>query len=489
VAVLVGLVTGSALLSGITLWTASFEIAKQNTAEHLRDLSTLVAQRIDADELAVIRDPSQQHGEVFRRIHAELQRAQSTIDGARFIYTYRRNSRHENGSSPYEMVVDGTPLNSRDFQPPGDPVTPGKHDDAIHRVWETGRFEADRHFTTDQYGTYLSGFLPLRRRDGVIEAVLGIDITPEEVQRQQFHILRTLVAGYLLTLLLAIPTAVLLGNRLSRPLRQIEHQHRALARLDFSESEMDAIQGQWVVEIHEIAGTLDNLRGALQNFNRYVPSKLVRRLVGGDTTICLDGEMRELAIMFTDIIGFTSITEHLPEKRTLKLLNDYFTVIYESANLTGGVVDKYIGDATLLFWGAPDPVTQPARRCVETALICLERLEQLNREWAAAGIETRFQTGFGLDFGEVIVGNMGAPERINYTIVGDRVNLCSRLEHENRLHDTRVLATRELVDALGSAADDYLIARIGEVQLRGISHIVEIFEIRGRRPRAGNEEA
>jgi class 3 adenylate cyclase len=480
VTVLVGLVSGSALLSGLALWMTSLDLAKQNTAHRLRDVTTLVAERIDANLLAGIRDPDQIEGTAFRRIHAELNRAARSVEGARFAYTLRRSSGGAAGPR-YLMVVDGTPQNSGEFQPPGDPVQTGRADEAIHRVWRTGRFEAERHFTSDRYGTYLSGFLPLRRRDGSFEAVLGIDITPAEVERERFHILRTLAGGTLLSLLVVVPAAVLLGRFLSRPLRQIERQHRALARLEFDEPEQDAIAGQWVVEIHAITATLDNLRGALQEFNRYVPSTLVRRLVSGDGAICLDGETRDLAIMFTDIIGFTSITEHLPDKQTLKLLNEYFTVIHEAARSTEGVLDKYIGDAALLFWGAPDPIEQPARRCVEAALLCLERLDQLNRSWAEAGIETRFQTGFGLDFGDVLVGNMGAPERVNYTIVGDRVNLCSRLEHENRRLGTSVLATRALVDALGEAADAYRIVRIGEVRLRGLSQEVEIFEIRGRR--------
>jgi class 3 adenylate cyclase len=486
--VLVGLVSGSALVSGLALLGGSLDVAKQNTAHRLRDVTALVADRLDADLLATIRTPSQQDGAAFRRIHAQLNQAAGTVEGARFAYTLRRTAGPTGAAPRTVMAVDGTPQDSPDFQPPGDPVdTSGWGDRAIDRVWETGRFEAERTFTSDRYGTYLSGFLPLRSRDGSFEAVLGVDISPAEVERERFHILRTLAGGYLLSLLLVVPTAMLLGTLLSRPLRQIERQHRALAGLDFDEPDDAAIEGQWVVEIHEITDSLHNLRGALQEFSRYVPSTLVRRLVSGDESICLDGEMRSLAIMFTDIVGFTSISEDLSDKETLQLLNQYFTVIHDAARASGGVLDKYIGDATLLFWGAPDPIEEPARHCVEAALRCNERIEELNRTWAAAGIETRFHTGFGLDYGEVLVGNMGAPDRVNYTIVGDRVNLCSRLEHENRRLGTSILATRALVEALGDAADDYLIRRIGGVSLRGISQEVEIFEIRGWRRTDGTQ--
>ena len=126
-----------------------------------------------------------------------------------------------------------------------------------------------------------------------------------------------------------------------------------------------------------------------------------------------------------------------------------------------------MGDSALLFWGAPDAIDHPARSAVDAALDCHRRLEELNERWQRQGTQLNFSTGFGLDFGSVVVGNMGSESRVNYTIVGDRVNLCSRVETVNRRYGTRILATRSLVEALGPSRERYLIVKIDEAHLRG----------------------
>ncbi len=279
-----------------------------------------------------------------------------------------------------------------------------------------------------------------------------------------------------------MPTAAFLGRRISSPLRRINGRLLAISQLDFDpDRSPPPITGRWVHEIHEISDSMERVESALVDFKRYVPAKLVRKLVLNSDQICLDGEVRKLAILFTDIIGFTRITEALDPQLTLNALNDYFTIINDAAEATQGVVDKYMGDSALLFWGAPDAIDHPARSAVDAALDCHRRLEELNERWQRQGTQLNFSTGFGLDFGSVVVGNMGSESRVNYTIVGDRVNLCSRVETVNRRYGTRILATRSLVEALGPSRERYLIVKIDEAHLRGITQPVELFEIRGVR--------
>jgi class 3 adenylate cyclase len=483
-------VTTATAINGVMVITQSMNVARENTTKRLRETTRALAARINADDLATLREPSQHVDPIYLRTHAQMKRTLDHVEGVGFIYTLRKvEGTPRDEFSRYAFVVDGTPYASEDYEPIGSVMTTSPSTDALHRVWQTGQFEADRGFVTDEWGTWLSGYYPLFRRDGSFEAVLGIDINSDHVIDERQRILSTLSQGYLLSLLIILPTAAFFGRRISSPLRRINGRLLAVSTLDFDpDRKPEPITGRWVHEIHEISDSMERVESALVDFSRYVPAKLVRKLVLNADQIQLGGEVRQLAILFTDIIGFTEITESLDPETILDALNEYFSVIHDTAESTQGVLDKYMGDSALLFWGAPDAIEDPARCAVETALSCHQRLEDLNRRWQQEGRPLCFHTSFGLDYGAVVVGNMGSTNRVNYTIVGDRVNLCSRVETVNRRYGTRILATRSLITALGEDRERYVIVKIDDAHLRGIHKPVELFEIRGRRTELDAEE-
>ena len=484
-----GTVTFATVVTGVFVMRSSLTEANLKTAQRLEDATRLLAARLDADELAALRHPSQTKSPSYERAHTALTTALDQIDGVRFIYTLRRNPGPiKDAYSRYVFVVDGTPYSSKDFTKIGEVMATTDSTDALHRVWRTGRFEADRAFVSDQWGTWMSGYLPLRRRDGSFETVLGIDIAADQVIAERQRMLHRLLQAYALSLLIALPLAALLGNRLGSPLRVMNQRLHALAQLDFSSDAQPIPSHRLIYEIQQISQSLVTLQAALADFSRYVPTSLVRQLVLNRQALHLEGESRQLAILFTDIRGFTTLTEHMDPAFTLDLLNQYFGVIHRVATQTQGVLDKYMGDSALVFWGAPDYLDHPARAAVEAALLCQAQLEQLNSDWRSQGLDVAFDTCFGLDYGPVVVGNMGPHERVNYTIVGDHVNQAQRLERVNRRFGTTILASGDLVTALGAAADDYLIVAVDQAQLPGFSSSVDLFEILARRRDATDEQ-
>ncbi|KEF40616.1 MAG: hypothetical protein ER33_16090 [Cyanobium sp. CACIAM 14] len=484
-----GLVSTTAFVTGASVYCSSLEVAKITTAVRLQDASRLLASQLDADELASLRSPAQQNEQVFAKTHQIMARSLDEIQGVRYIYILRKmQNPGKNGRPRFAFVVDGLSLRDKDFQATGNEMATSDTTDALFRVWKTGNFEVDRNFVTDKWGTWLSGYLPLIRRDGSFEAVLGIDISAGDVARARQRVLLILTGGYLLSLLLILPAAAVLGRRISKPLRAINERLLAISRLDFDRKPGQMVKALWVKEIFEITESLGIVEKALRDFNRYVPSKLVRRLVDKQHDIELNGEARRLAIMFTDIIGFVDCTQNLPAAEILGCLNEYFSEINAVAEETEGVLDKYMGDSALLFWGAPDLVDSPARCCVEAALLCRGRLARLNDRWKRQGKTLIFQTSIGIDYGEVLVGNIGASERVNYTIVGDRVTLASRVERVNRTYGTRVLATRALIEALGTDVDRYVVVKVDRTRLRGFRDPIDVYEIRGHWDSAQEEE-
>jgi len=485
-----GTVTVAMLINGLLVVNNSLRVAQQATEQRLRDATKSLAAKLNGDEIATIRKRSQQSNPIYLRSHARLHEGLDQIQGARFIYTLRKvTGKPKDAFSQYAFVIDGTSYSSKDFAPIGQVMTTTPSTDALHRVWKTGRFEVDKNFVTDQWGTWLSGYYPIFLRDGSFTDVIGVDISADNVVKERELIISTLSQGYLLSMLILLPSAAVFGRRISSPLRRINERLLAISRLEFNPVQSSRpLDCQWVHEIHEVSNSLVRVESALVDFSRYVPAKLVRQLMVNNSKVPLDGVESDLAIMFTDVIGFTALTEKLSPDAILRALNEYFTIIHESAEQTHGILDKYMGDSALLYWGAPDAIKYPALAAVEAALLCYQRIEELSDRWNLEGTPMRFSTCFGLDYGAVVVGNIGSSSRVNYTIVGDRVNLCSRVESVNRRYGTHILASGSLIHALGSDVERFLIVKIDDARLRGISEPVELFEIRGRRSEATQED-
>lgn len=207
-------------------------------------------------------------------------------------------------------------------------------------------------------------------------------------------------------------------------------------------------------------------------FKQYLSPVVIEELVQHPERLTLGGEQRELSIFFSDIKGFTSISERLSPVELTALLNDYLTAMTELIYAHGGTVDKYQGDAIVAFWNAPLTQTNHATLAVRSALECQVRLDALNPDFDAR-IGTTLHQRIGINTGAVVVGNMGSQQRFNYTFLGDAGNLASRLEGINKHFGTGILIseyTRNLLDGSLAARE------IACVQVVGKQEAVRIFE-------------
>jgi adenylate cyclase len=166
---------------------------------------------------------------------------------------------------------------------------------------------------------------------------------------------------------------------------------------------------------------------------------VVDELLRNVDQIRLGGENRNLTIQFSDIAGFTSISEALPPEGVVEFLNEYLTAMTAEIEAEQGIVDKYIGDAVMAFWGSPVSLDNHALHACNAVLRQLARLRALREQWAGRGKLARFDARFGLHTGDVIVGNIGSSTHMDYTIIGDSVNTASRLEGMNKEYGTHIL--------------------------------------------------
>jgi adenylate cyclase len=212
-------------------------------------------------------------------------------------------------------------------------------------------------------------------------------------------------------------------------------------------------------------------------FRHYVSGDVVAQIVENPASLAIGGERRELTIFFSDIAGFTGISEKLDVGVLVTLLNDFFSEMSGIIMKHGGTVDKYVGDAIVAFWNAPVMCADHAVRGVRAAVECQRRLEELRPEYEAKyGVVVRMRVG--VHTGVVNVGNFGSHDRFNYTMIGDAANLASRLEGVNKFFGTSVLlseATWEQVQA-SAGADGIQMRRIGAVKVVGREAPVGVYE-------------
>ncbi len=213
-----------------------------------------------------------------------------------------------------------------------------------------------------------------------------------------------------------------------------------------------------------------------QAFSRYVSQSLVEIITSHPEQLRLGGEEVEVTVLFSDLVGFTSISEDLSPENLIHLLNEYFSSMTDIILNCKGTVDKYIGDAIMAFWGAPLPTADHAVKACEAALAMQEALHPLQEIWRDRGLPL-LDVRWGFHTGKAIVGNVGSGDRFNYTVMGDTVNLASRLEGVNKVYGTSIIVSESTYQQAASA---YLFRELDQVQVKGRLQPVTIYELLGR---------
>ncbi|MCH8884673.1 MAG: HAMP domain-containing protein, partial [SAR324 cluster bacterium] len=235
---------------------------------------------------------------------------------------------------------------------------------------------------------------------------------------------------------------------------------------------------------NEMTAGLKEKEAIRNTFKRYVSSSVVDELLKDTDAIALGGENKTLTIQFSDIAGFTSLSETLTPEGVVEFLNEYLSEMTAAVEAEQGIVDKYIGDAVMAFWGAPLPLEDHPLHACRAALAQGAKIAELRRAWAGRGGLSRFHARIGLHTGEVIVGNIGSSTRMDYTIIGDAVNTASRLEGLNKLYGTGILISEETCRGAGAGM---VTREIDLVRAKGKAEVVRIYELLGERNSLGAE--
>lgn len=227
---------------------------------------------------------------------------------------------------------------------------------------------------------------------------------------------------------LALVGAGLLSHYIAAPIRRAASGARSVAMLDLHKA--PRLPGSPVRELDDLANGFNTMVGGLSAFLRYMPRALVKKLMSEGLHEA-PPELRDLAVLFTDIVGYTNLSEGMGATETAHLVNHHLTLVGNEIHRHGGTIDKYIGDSVMAFWGAPEPLDNPALPAALAALDIARAIQRDNTERVSRG-QPPVRIRIGVHMGPLVVGDIGAPERVNYTVIGDTVNAASRLENLGR---------------------------------------------------------
>jgi adenylate cyclase len=282
--------------------------------------------------------------------------------------------------------------------------------------------------------------------------------------------IRKLVIGLAALIVFAGLLSAWLAQRLiAAPLIKVVGEIRHVERFDLDKVERHPSR---LTEIENLSGAIGDMAQGLAAFRKYIPADLVKRLISDGNGARLGGAVRPMSVMFIDLAGFTGMSERLGD-RIIPLLSRYFDCVSTQIQDQGGTIDKFIGDAVMAFWGAPAPNPDHAADCCRAALACRRALRE------ACLVDDHGQPvkiRIGVNSGDMLVGNIGSEVRLNYTVIGDAVNIASRLESTNKTYGSTIIIgpeTRRL------AGERIVVRELDRLAVYGRAGGLQIYELLG----------
>jgi adenylate cyclase len=346
----------------------------------------------------------------------------------------------------------------------------------LAQAGDRGRKEAWRRRLTSQGEAYEVALTPLPFPGWSLATVIPEAEFLGPVETTLRRLIIGLAAGALLAALLS---AMLVRSVIAAPLARVVGEIRHVESF-----ELDRVRRHpsRLAEISSLSGAIAEMAAGLSAFRKFIPADLVRSLLSQGVEAKPGGSIQELTVMFIDVAGFTGLSERMGD-RVVPLLSRYLDAVSEVIVANGGTIDKFIGDAVMAFWGAPTAQQDHAVRCCRAALACSKAIE-------AAGVNDDqghpLQIRIGINSGRMLVGNIGSELRLSYTVIGDAVNVASRLEGACKQYGTQILIGTETARLI---RDAFIIREIDSIVVYGRTEGLAVYELIGLAEVSGENTA
>jgi adenylate cyclase len=469
----VGVVLLSCTLLGILTFINVRDFIRQGIAERLHDDISIGVQQLNPEIHKKLVKPSDEGSPAYLRLKHTLQKIRNNGTDIRYVYTMRKL---DNGKLIFVVDAEENPTNMSHLGDIYDKPTP----ELLASFEKPYRAHVEKTFSSDEWGTWLSSYYPIITKEGKVDGILGMDISAKKIVHYEEHYFLLIFAIFIFITLFVIFIAIFFAGRISNPMLLLEKDLSKVQKFDLT-GKIDIKSN--IKEVNIMKEAIEDMKNGLKSFKKYVPSDLVAELIRLNKEAVLGAEKRFMTVSFSDIADFTSISETLPPERLIENLGVYFEGMTGTILKNKGTIDKYIGDAIMSFWGAPNFQENHAVLACISALESQRFLDMLTKEWNAKGFPL-FKTRFGINTGELIVGNMGYEQRLNYTVMGDTVNLASRLEGLNKFYGTRIIISEFTRESVSNAME---VRHIDTVAVKGKKQGVKIFELVSEKGNIGDE--
>jgi len=301
-------------------------------------------------------------------------------------------------------------------------------------------------------------------------AVLSLLSPSDEVFADVYERMRTNLIIALFGIATGLLASWLVANSMARPIGKLTDEAFRMRQFDLEEREP---VNSRIVEVRKLSQAVQILKRSLNDFARYVPAQVVRRLVAGEMTSDIGGVRTQITVLFTDVAEFTAISETMEPMELMADISEYLAVLSQTLIENGAMIDKYIGDAVMAVWNAPVSQEKHAQMACKATLEAVAAISDLNKRRADAG-KPPLHTRFGLHSGDAVVGNVGSAERMNYTALGETVNLAARLESFNKQTGTMILISETVQQEISEV---HLTRIVDMMRPKGAAHPVRIYEL------------
>ncbi len=325
------------------------------------------------------------------------------------------------------------------------------------------------HSTQSADETWLGTVRPLTLPDGTVWHAILVAPESDFLAHITESNWRALIIG-LAILLVALIIAQIFSRQVAATFSQVHKDMDMIRRFDLSER--PPIRSV-IREIDHMGRDISSMRAGLRSFEKFVPKGLVQSWLEQESIAAPGGTRRTITLFFSDIEGFTSISERMDPDMVADTLNDYLETVSSAIRANNGTVDKYMGDGVMAFWGAPHDNDDHVADACRVALMMNRALDELNDRFEQHG-GPRLVTRIGLNTGDCFVGNIGSSERLNYTAIGDAANLASRLEGQNKTYGTNIMISEETYDLV---RDQFLARPIDFIAVKGRTGGTIVYEL------------
>jgi adenylate cyclase len=435
-------------------------------------VAATTAALLNPELIEQVNTPADEHSATYDKAKEELIKAR---DANRrqdvyvyFLYTIKPNP-HNPGHFIYSVDAEEDP---QWVSHPGDNVASVAATDItdhLNEDYSPGKFISD-------WGTWTTGYAPLYDKNGKYVATVGADISIQRFSQIIFFWLQIFIAATLASLILAFIGGHLIAKQITLSLSALLLCVREIGQGNLNAKASLKTKDEFAElanEINKMSAGLKERERLKLNFARYVSQHVMEKILKAETVAKLEGERRKITVLFSDIRQFAELAEQLAPEEVVSILDEYFELMLDVIFLYQGTLDKFLGDGIMVEFGAPLDDQEQEKHAVQAAIGMQKELQKLLIKWEKEG-KPRLEIGVGVHTGQAIVGNIGSEKRIEYTAIGDTVNIAARLEQATKVLKKPILVSETTYEAV---KDQFKATSLGPMILPGRKEPITIYSI------------